>query len=169
MATLGRTSIATNDRAFISVAKGLRVQIPEDAQAGSVSLWAYIGDVASGESYQMAIVDDSDDQSILAYSSIRTDVQALGWYQFTGGTLGSFAPTNSTIFHIICGNNAAADANIRQDDAGMDGQASLGSFTPGTPPSLSAAMSSDATRDYSVYMEYTAGAAGPTLLGQILM
>lgn len=156
MATIGRTDVATLTRNVDGVVKGMRVTMAEDAAAG-VSLWAYLQDSAAGDSFRALVVSDSDKQTILAYSDIRTDINTVGWYQFTGGTLATYAPTNGTTIVLSVGSDSAAGSLINQDDAGLDAWA--GAVTNIATPTIGV-MAADTARDYSLYMEYTVGGGG---------
>lgn len=160
MPDIGRTTIPAATRTFVDNIKGLRVVMTEAGAAG-VTISAYIENPnASADNFQ-AIIFDDDKSTVLAYSTIRTDVAAADWYVFTGGTLTSFTPANATPYVITVLSDDVVDALFWQDDAGLDGWtgAGLGGVAAGSPPDVSGAvpLSADSTRDYAVYMTYTQG------------
>ena len=162
MATIGRTTIGSSTRNLSQNCKGVRVTMPEAASAG-FSVYAYCGDTdGAGESFAGVLVDGTDLQTILAVSAIRTDIWATGWYQFSGGDFATYAPASGASIVICVAATATGGAIVAQDDAGLDGftaldaVASLSPFTWGSTPGLT----SDAVRDYSVYMDYTPAGGG---------
>jgi hypothetical protein len=169
MPDIGKTTIGGNTRALDDAARGLRIVMTEDAAAG-VTITAYISDSATGDNFQAIVVDDTDKTTVIAYSDIRTDISTAGWYTFSGGNLSSYAPSNGTAIVIAALGDGAANALIYHDDTGLDAWIGVG-VTSGTPPTLGGAMSSDAIRDYSIYMTYTAAGGDPegSLIGGKLL
>lgn len=139
--------------------------MPVSAAAG-VSIFARIADTdGAGEEFAGVIVDGIDLQTVLAISAVRTDISGTNWYEFSGGDLLTYAPASGASIVICVGSSATSGATVAQDDVGLDGftaldaLADLTPFTWGSTPGLT----SDALRDYSVYMEYTeAGGGGRT-------
>jgi hypothetical protein len=157
MATVGRTTVGADPRALNATAKGLRITMPEAGAAG-VSIFAYVEDTATGDSFGAAIVQGSDQTTVLANSAVRTNISTAGWYEFTGGDLGSFTPSNGGDYILVVASLSAAGANAYNDDAGLDGYAGASAVTGLNPLAFggSATLVSDAARDYSIYMQYTA-------------
>lgn len=122
--------------------------------AAGISIWAYISDTATGEEWTAALISNSDQQTILAESAVRTDISTAGWYQFTGGTLASYSLTNGTTVIPTIASESVASALIYYD-AGSSGDGyndvitSVNPIVEVTPP-----MSSDSNK-YSIFIQYS--------------
>lgn len=165
MPNIGRETIAVNPRAVNSGSiKGLRITMAEAGSAG-VTITAYVSDSATGDGFRCALIQDGDKTTVLASSDIRTDISTAGWYTFSGGGLASFTPANATSYVLAVSSNSAANANAYEDDASLDAWA--GATSAFDPLALSGAMTSDAIRDYSIYMTYTAAGGSDNPLANI--
>jgi hypothetical protein len=159
MPNIGRESVGGNTRAIDGGGKGQRVTMSEAASAGiSVTVW--LADTAAGDTFQCALIQDADKTTVLAHSAPRTDISAEGWYTFDGEDFTTYAPANGQTFVIACFSNSAAGAVMEYSDIGLDGWSVSSAIHGINPPDLGHAMASDAARDYSIYMTYTASAGG---------
>lgn len=165
MATIGRTTDGAFPRAVQGGCKAIRVTMPEAGAAG-VSVWARVEDTGgAGESWAAFIMDGANNGTILATSAIRADVSTLGWKQFSGGGLASFAPANGASYLLCIGTLSSAGSSVYNDDAGAtyDPFVSATVITSLTPVTFSGTAVLDpdnALRDYSIYLEYTPAGGG---------
>jgi hypothetical protein len=111
MANIGIETIGDTPRSIDVTARGHRITMPEDAQAG-VTITAYIEDASPGDSYRAAIIQDADKTTVLASSAIRTDITAAGWYTFSGGSLATYDPANGESFVLVVLSNSADLASV---------------------------------------------------------
>lgn len=149
MAILGNTFIGAQTRGMDTNSRGIQVTATE-ASAPGISIWAYIEDTAPGEEWCAALIDPADDETVLAESAVRTNISTVGWYQFSGGGLASFALVNATVYKALVASESAAGANIYFDVGAGIAVANVGV----NPLVLFSPLSTDA-RSYSLYIEYT--------------
>lgn len=161
MATLGNTTFSgTSSRALdIGSWRGVLVTFPEAAATG-FSVWGYVADSGTGDSFKAILLDDADGTTVLASSAVRTDVSTAGWYEFSGGTFDSYEPANGESVYALVGSNSAAGALCYYEvDQAIDGY--LANSSEFTGPTISSAAAIDGgARDYFVYIEYTAAGGG---------
>lgn len=164
MADLGNTSFSGSSTRAIDNGswRGVVVTFPEDPQAG-VTVTAYIGDSATGDSFKAALISTSDGTTVLAESAVRTDISTAGWYTFSGGGLATFDGTNGQSVYVMVGSNSSASAVMHwASTQTADGYtATSSSFSPLT---ISFATAIDGSaRDYFVYLTYTAAGGSPAI------
>jgi len=160
----GRTSIGAATRPIQNLVKGISATIGADLAAGTCSIFAhFVGTGTAGGEFRAFVLTGTDFDTVVVQSDMRNDLSADGWYEFTGGTLASYAPTAGTAVVLAIGSTASGAPAISQDNAGLEGwssQANITDVTPltwGVPDGLIA----DVNRDYSIYLE---GATTETVL-----
>ena len=153
----GRTSIGSAERPLPTIAKGLRVSISANLLTGTCSIFAHLTNAgAAGAEFRAFVIQNSGLlDTVIAQSSIRTDIGGAGWYEFTGGTLVPYAPTTGTTVILIIGTMSVSGATFSNDDIGLEGYSAqdfisdLDPLTWGSPTGLAP----DVLRDYSIYLE----------------
>jgi hypothetical protein len=160
MATIGNTSAGASTRTFNSNIKGILISsFPEAATANSIT--GYFAAI-SGQSYQAVIVSQADYNTILASSSLRTDCSGTDWFTFNGGTLAGYSLAASTAY-LICIATTNGASGLFYYGAytydGVTGLSGVNGIDPVTFP-VNPGVGDDATRDYSIYLDYTAGSGG---------
>jgi hypothetical protein len=159
MADIGYTTIGSSGRALNGGVKGMKVTMAEDGEAG-VTITARLSDSATGDSFRAAIVNATDNDTVIASSTIRTDISTAGWYTFSGGGLATFQPANGVTYMLTVGSDSAANAQIYHDaDTATVHTGWSGAVTTIDPFEVNG-VGADATRDYSIYMTYTPDAGG---------
>lgn len=156
MPNVGYETIGTvGTRPLNSNLRGLTITMPAAGAAG-VTITAYVEDVSgAGEQFRAAIIDPADGVTVLASSTIRTDISTAGWYTFSGNTFASFTPVNGASYIICVGSTAPADSGMYYD--GSSATSWVGWTGPiATMDPLTLPFSDpDVNRDYSIYLTYT--------------
>jgi hypothetical protein len=162
MATLGITGTGGNTRSINGIYRGSPL-LTMPANSTSYTVRGYIEDSAAGDSFRAIIVAD-DETTIVAYSDVRTNISTVGEYTFSGGTFASVQLNSGTSYYFLIGSNSAANAFSRYGDTPTIGSAlaTVNNITA-TPPTMTGAVTLDATRDIIVWLDYTA-AGGRTAL-----
>lgn len=155
MPNIGYETIGGTTRTLNGSVRGLKITMTEGGAAG-VTITARVEDAATGDSFRAAVINGTDNQTVLAESTIRTDISTANWYTFSGGGLATFTPANGTTYIIVVASNSAADANIYHDGAAASPYVGwVQGITAIDPLTPNGALSEDATRDFSIYMTYT--------------
>ncbi len=169
---LGRTSIGSTPRSTNPNCTGLRVTTPSDPATG-FSLFAYIEDtVGAGDNWRAALIQDADKTTVLAASTVRTDVSTAGWYEFNGGDFSTYNPASAeTVVIVVCSDSAAGAGTYQDGTTALGTGYTMGSNPTSVSPTLvlGSALLSDAARDYSIYLQYTvAGGGGGATSGNLV-
>ena len=160
----GRTSIGAATRPIQNLVKGISATIGADLAAGTCSIFAhFVGTGTAGGEFRAFVLTGTDFDTVVVQSDMRNDLSADGWYEFTGGTLASYAPTAGTAVVLAIGSTATGAPAISQDNAGLEGWSSQANITDVTPLTWGVpdGMIADVNRDYSIYLE---GATTETVL-----
>lgn len=156
MATLGTTVAGASFRTLNNTCRGHLLTTPAAIGAGSYSIFAYLSDSAAGANYRAAIVSASDYTTVLASSAIRTDISTAGWYEFSGGDFASYGLSNATAYVFSIASDSATTPYLYYQAPGATTARAAGSgITDIDPLTIPVAMGADATRDYSLYLNYT--------------
>ncbi len=169
---IGRETIGSGTRNLSQNAKGLRITMPSGTFAAGVTISCHLGDTdAGGEEFIGFVVQSADQQTVIAQSTARTDITTTQWYTFSGDSLATFTPVASTAYIIGCASTATSGAIASKDDASLDGFAALDTVADVTPLTWGSTpgLTSDAVRDYSVYMTYNTASGGTSRIGLTLL
>lgn len=157
MATIGNALSGGNQRSLVG--GNIRGITITDWPGGTInSITARLAGT-NGDEYQACIYAPGAGGALLASSTVRTNIGAVNNYTFTFAS--ESIPAGSHIFAI--GSNAAASGDIIYDTHTYDGAFVLGAGVD--PPPGTATFTADATRDYAISVDYTAGgASAPTIV-----
>lgn len=164
---LGRTDpTGSTTRSINGTCKGLTVTTASNPATGFV-IKARVEDASTGDNFRAALVDATDNNTVLAQSAIVTTVGAVGEYTFSGGDFATYDPGNGDTFHIVVCSDSAAGANAYQSNGGTAFNGVASSNTVTVSPNLviaPATMALDTAgvgdRRYVIYMEYTEEGGG---------
>jgi hypothetical protein len=106
---IGYQSPSGDDNEHLLVMRCNEVTMTEDAEAGVTVTWRIADDANTAGDQVKSGIFDATGATLLAESTVRTDITTQGEYTFSGGGFTTFDPANATTY-LLC--ILASDASV---------------------------------------------------------